>query len=346
MNDANEDNPQLQVRSLLMGFVVSRALQVAAELGLADALADGPKDPGALARDVGANIETMNRLIRALAAYGIFKQLPDGRVANTAQSECLRSDSPVSLRELARMYGGSPMWQAWTGLEHSVRCGEPAFAHVHGSPVFEYLAQHAESAVRFDNAMAASSQLMNEALVDAYEWSRFGTVVDVAGGVGSTLAAILRANPGVQGVLFDLPHVIERGRDHLAQHGLAARCQVRTGSFFDAVPSGADAYFLKHIIHDWNDEDCLRILRNCRAAMPDHATLLVCEKLIPLDDRPSVAKTMDLVMLVMTDGGRERTEQEFRELFARAGMRLARVVPTRVDNCILEVVRSPGSVGQ
>src|SRR5882757_5274302 len=122
MNDANEDNPQLQVRSLLMGFVVSRALQVAAELGLADAL----KDPGALARDVGANIETMNRLIRALAAYGIFKQLPDGRVANTAQSECLRSDSPVSLRELARMYGGSPMWQAWTGLEHSVRCGEPA----------------------------------------------------------------------------------------------------------------------------------------------------------------------------------------------------------------------------
>ena len=339
MSDANQDNPQLYVRNLLMGFVVSRAVQVAAELGLADALADGPKDRDALARDVGAHADTLNRLIRALASFGIFKQLPDGRVANTAQSECLRSDAPGSLRELGRMYGGSPMWQAWTGLEHSVRCGEPAFAHVHGSPVFEYLAQHAESAIRFDNAMAASSRLMNEALVEAYDWSRFGTLVDVAGGIGTTLAAILRANPGVRGVLFDLPHVIERGRDNLAREGLAARCQARTGSFFDAVPSGADAYFMKHIIHDWNDEDCLRILRNCRAAMSDHAKLLVCEKLIPPDDRPSVAKTLDLVMLVMTDGGRERTEQEFQELFARAGMRLARVVLTRVDNCILEVGR-------
>jgi hypothetical protein len=339
MSDANQDNQQLYMRNLLMSFVVSRAVQVAAELGLADALADGPKDRDALARGVGAHADTMNRLIRALASFGIFKQLADGRVANTAQSECLRSDAPGSLRELARMYAGSPMWQAWTGLEHSVRSGEPAFEHVHGSPVFEYLAQHPESARRFDNGMVASSRLMNEALVEAYEWSRFGTLVDVAGGLGSTLAAILLANPPVRGVLFDLPHVIERARDHLAQQGLAERCRTQTGSFFDAVPPGADAYFMKHIIHDWNDEDCVRILRNCGAAMPGHAKLLVCEKLIPPDDGPSLAKTMDLVMLVMTDGGRERTEQEFRELFARAGLRLARIVPTRVDNCILEVVR-------
>jgi O-methyltransferase domain/Dimerisation domain len=339
MSDANQDNPQLYMRNLLMSFVVSRAVQVAAELGLADALADGPKDRDALARGVGADADTMNRLIRALASFGIFKQLPDGRVANTAQSECLRSDTPGSLRELARMYAGPPMWQAWTGLEHSVRSGKPAFEHVHGSPVFEYLAQHPESARRFDNGMVASSRLMNEALVEAYEWGRFGTLVDVAGGLGSTLAAILLANPQVQGVLFDLPHVIERARDHLAQQGLAARCRTQTGSFFDAVPPGADAYFMKHIIHDWNDEDCVRILRNCGSAMPEHAKLLVCEKLIPPDDGPSLAKTMDLVMLVMTDGGRERTEQEFRELFARAGLRLARIVPTKVDNCILEVVR-------
>ena len=339
MTDANQDNQQLHMRNLLMGFVVSRALQVAAELGLADALAGGPMDRDALARDVGAHADTMSRLIRTLASCGIFKQLPDGRVANTTRSECLRSDAPGSLRDLARMHGGSPMWQAWTGLEHSVRCSEPAFAHVHGSPMFEYLAQHCESACRFDNAMAASSRLINEALVEAYEWGRFGTLVDVAGGLGSTLAAILRANPTVQGVLFDLPHVIEHGRDHLAQQGVAARCRAQAGSFFDTVPSGADAYFMKHIIHDWDDENCLRILRNCRAAMPDHAKLLVCERMIPPDDGPSLAKTMDLVMLVLTDGGRERTEQEFQELFARAGLRLARVVPTRVDNCILEVVR-------
>lgn len=339
MSDANQINPQLQVRNLLMGFVVSRALQVAAELGLADALADGPKDREALAREVGAHAEMMSRLMRALASYGVFEQLPDGRFANTTHSECLRSDTPGSLRGLARMYGDSALWQAWAGLEHSVRSGEPSFMHVHGLPMFEYLAANPEAAGRFDDAMVNSSRLMNGALLEAYEWGQFGTLVDVAGGVGSTLAAILRANPCIQGVLFDLSHVLERGRDYLAQQGVAARCRTEAGSFFDAVPTGADAYFMKHIIHDWDDEDCLRILRNCRTAMPDHAKLLVCEKVVPPGDEPSVARTMDLVMLVLTDGGRERTEQEFRGLFARAGLRLARVVPTSVDNSILEVTK-------
>jgi hypothetical protein len=339
MSDTNQLSPQLQLRNLLMGFVVSRALQVAAELGLADALADGHKDRDALAREVGAHADTLHRLMRALASFGVFEQLPDGRFANTAHSEYLRNDAPGSMRGLARMYGGAPLWEAWAGLEHSVRYGESSFTHVHGSPVFEYLAAHPESARRFDDGMVASSRLMNDALVEAYEWSRFGTLVDVAGGVGSTLAAILRANPRIQGMLFDLPHVIERGRDYLVQQGVAARCRTETGSFFDAVPAGADAYFMKHIVHDWDDEDCLRILRNCRAAMPDYAKLLVCEKVIPPGNEPSVAKTIDLVMLVLTDGGRERTEREFRDLFTRAGLRLAQVVPTRVDNCILEVTK-------
>jgi hypothetical protein len=220
------------------------ALRHRRRLGLADALADGPKDPDALAREVGAHADMMNRLMRALASFGVFEQLSDGRFANTSSSEYLRSDAPGSLRGLA----------------------------------------------------------------------------------------ILRANPGIQGVLFDLPHVIERGREYLPRQGVAGRCRTETGSFFDAIPTGADAYFMKHIIHDWGDEDCVRILRNCKTAMPDHAKLLVCEKVVPPGIEPSVAKTMDLVMLVLTDGGRERSEQEFRDLFARAGLRLARVVPTRVDN--------------
>ncbi len=339
MSDAKQVDPQLHVRNLLMGFVVSRALQVAAELGLADALADGPKDREALAREVGAHAATLHRLVRALASFGLFEQLPDGRFANTPSSEYLRSDTPGSLRGLARMHGGSPLWQAWADLEHSVRSGEPSFTHFHGSPMFEYLAAHPESARRFDEGMVASSRLMNEAIVDAYDWDRIGTLVDVGGGVGSTLAAILRANPRIQGVLFDLPHVIERGRDYLAEQGVAARCRTETGSFFDAIPSGADAYFIKHIIHDWDDEDCVRILANCKAAMSDHANLLVCEKVVPPGNEPSVAKTIDLVMLVLTDGGRERTEEEFRDLFARAGLRLARVVPTRADNSILVVTK-------
>ncbi|MFI4952129.1 MAG: methyltransferase [Burkholderiales bacterium] len=339
MSDANHLDPQLQMRNLLMGFIVSRALQVAAELGLADALAKGPKDRDALAREVDAHADTMDRLMRTLAGFGVFDRLPDGRYANTRLSEYLRSDTPGSMCALARMYGGSPLWQAWAGLEHSVRSGEPGFAHIHESPIFEYLAAHPESARRFDEAMVASSRLMNEAIVNAYEWDQFGTLVDVAGGVGSTLAAILRTNPRIQGVLFDVPHVIERGRDHLAQQGVATRCRMEAGSFFDTIPSGADAYFLKHIIHDWDDEDCLRILRNCKAAMPDHAKLLVCEKVIPPGNEPSYTKIMDLVMLVLTDGGRERTEPEFRDLFARAGFRLVRVLPTKVDNSILELTK-------
>ena len=339
MSDASHLDSQLQMRNLLMGFVVSRSLQVAAELGLADALASGPKDRDALAREVGAHADTMDRLMRTLASFGVFDRLPDGRFANTRHSECLRSDTPGSMRALARMYGDSPLWQAWAGLEHSVRSGEPGFAHIHGSPVFEYLAAHPDSARRFDEGMVASSRLMNETLVNAFEWDKIGTLVDVAGGVGSTLAAILRASPRTRGVLFDLPHVIERGRDYLAQQGVGTRCRTEAGSFFDAIPGGADAYFLKHIIHDWDDDDCLRILRNCKAAMPDHAKLLICEKVVPPGNEPSYTKIMDLVMLVLTDGGRERTELEFRDLFARAGLRLARILPTKVDNCILELTK-------
>jgi hypothetical protein len=339
MTDTNQVDPQQHVRSLLMGFVVSRALQVAAELGVADALAHGPKDCAALAREVGADAATLHRLLRALASFGVFEELSDRRYVNTSRSECLRSDVPASLRNLARMYGDSAPWQAWSGLEHSVRSGEPSFAHIHGTPMFEYLATHPNSARRFDEAMVASSRLMNDAIVEAYEWGQFGTLVDVAGGMGSTLAAILGANPKLHGVLFDLDHVVGRGREYLAQQGVAERCRTESGSFFDAIPAGADAYFMKHILHDWDDQDCLRILASCGKAMSQRTKLLVCEKIVPTGNGPSVAKTIDLVMLVQTDGGRERTAEEFQQLFARAGLRLARVVQTRVDNSILEVTK-------
>jgi hypothetical protein len=339
MSDAGQISPQQQVRNLLMGFVVSRALQVAAELGLADALADGPKERDALAREVGADAGTVHRLMRALAGFGVFEQLPDGRLANTTRSECLRRDKPGSLYGLARMYGDLPFWQTWAGLEHSVRSGDSSFTHVHGTPVFEYLAAHPESARRFDDGMVTSSSLMNDALVEAYDWNQFGTLVDVAGGAGSTLAAILRANPRLRGVLFDLPHVIERSRSYLAQQGVTDRCRIEAGSFFETIPEGADGYFMKHIIHDWDDADCLRILRHCRTAMPDRAKLLVCEKVVPAGNDPSYSKTMDLVMLALTDGGRERTESEFRDLFAQAGLRVTKIIPTRADNCILEVTK-------
>ena len=339
MSDAVPVDSQVQMRGLLMGFVVSRALQVAAELGVADALANGPKDRETLAREVGAHADTLHRLLRMTASVGVFEQLPDGRYANTPSSELLRSEVSGSMRGLARMFGGSAVWEAWGGLEHSVRTGEPSFRHIHGSPMFEYLAAHPDVARRFDEAMVNSSRLMNAALVEAYAWGQFGTLVDVAGGIGSTLAAILGAHPRLHGVLFDLRHVVERSRDHLIEQGVAARCATESGSFFDSVPAGADAYFMKHILHDWDDDDCLRILHNCRKAMPDHAKLLVCEKIVPPGNERSVAKTMDLVMLALTDGGRERTEQEFADLFGRADLRLTRIVSTQSDNSILEVTK-------
>jgi len=336
--DANQTSPQLQMRNLLNGLIISRALQVAAELGVADALAGGPKHAEALAREVGADNVALLRLLRALASVGVFEELPDKRFANTPQSELLRGELPESLRGLARMFGDSVVWQAWTGLEHSIRSGEPGFAYVHGLPMFKYLEAHPDSARRFDEAMASLSGAMNRTLVQAYEWSRFSTLVDIAGGSGSTLAAILEANPRVSGVLFDLPHVIERARSYLGPRGLMARCRTEAGSFFEAVPAGADGYFMKHIIHDWSDHDCLRILSVCRSAMPHDAKLLVCERIILPGNEPSPAKIADLTMLVMTDGGRERTEQEFRQLFERTGLRLGRLFPAG-DHVIMELTK-------
>jgi hypothetical protein len=337
MKQTDTSDMQLQMRGLLMGFVASRALQVAAELSIADALAGGPKERDALAREVGGDPSTLHRLLRACASLGVFEELPDGRYANTLLSEFLRTDVPGSMRDLARMYGEAAPWQAWSGLEYSVRSGRPSFSHVHGVPIFEFLARHPDSARRFDEAMVASSRLLNDAVVDAYDWSQFETLADIAGGMGSTLAAILRANPALHGVLFDLDHVVARAREHLREEGVADRCRTQSGSFFETIPADADAYFMKHILHDWNDADCLRILGNCAKAMSARTKLLVCEKLVPPGNAFNVAKLMDLVMLVQTDGGRERTEQEFRDLFARAGLRLARVIGTRADNYILEV---------
>ena len=339
MKQMDTIDAQLQMRGLLMGFVVSRALQVAAELGVADALASGPKERGALAREVDADPATLHRLLRACASLDVFEELADGRYANTPCSEFLRTNVPGSMRNLARMYGEAAPWQAWSGLEYSVRSGQPSFTHIHGIPMFEFLARHPDSARRFDEAMVTSSRLLNDAVVDAYDWAQFGTLADIAGGMGSTLAAILRANPQLNGVLFDLDHVVERAREHLREQGVAARCRTQSGSFFETIPADADAYFMKHILHDWNDGDCLRILANCAKAMSERTRLLVCEKLVPPGKAFNVAKLMDLVMLVQTDGGRERTEQEFRDLFTRAGLRLARVVPTRADNYILEVTK-------
>jgi hypothetical protein len=324
-----------KLRGLILGYFVSRAVHVAAELDLAGHLRKGSKNGVELAALCGAHAPTLTRMLRMLVSVGVFAE-DKGRFSNNELSELLRGDAPQSVRAWARMFGADFQWSSVQGMAHTVKTGEPAFEHVFGEELFSYLSHHPDDAKLFDEAMVSGSELMNGAIVGAYDFSRFGTLVDVAGGYGSTLCAILAANPKLKGTLFDLPHVVPKAKDFVKSRGLVSRCSFVDGSFLETVPPGADAYFMKHIIHDWDDERCTQLLRNCHAAMPAHAKLLVCEKVVPEENNAPHTRILDLVMMLHTPGGRERTEAEYRMLFAKAGFRLTRAIPTQVDNWILE----------
>jgi hypothetical protein len=324
-----------KLRGLILGYFVSRAVQVAAELDLAGHLSQNSKGGAELASLCGAHAPTLTRVMRMLVSMGVFTE-SNGRFSNNELSELLRGDVPQSVRSWARMFGADFQWSSVQALPHSVRTGEPGFQHVFGEELFSYLAHHPVDARLFDEAMVSGSELMNGAIVNAYDFSGLDTVVDVAGGYGSTLCAILAANPKLKGTLFDLPHVVPKAKGFVESRGLQGRCSFVGGSFLETVPKGADAYFMKHIIHDWDDERCLQLLHNCHAAMPSHGKLLVCEKILPEANDAPHTRIMDLVMLLHTPGGRERTELEYRTLFSKAGFRLTRAIPTKVDNWILE----------
>ena len=329
----------LKLRGLILGHIVSRAVQVAADLDLATLLRDDAKSATELAVLCGAHTPTLSRLMLTLVSLGVFTE-HHGRFANNEVSKLLRSDVPHSLRAWARMFGVESTWSAAHALMHSVQTGEPAFEHVFGEERFNYLAHHPDEARLFDEAMVSGSELINRAIIDAYDFSGFATLVDVAGGYGSTLCAILAAHPGLKGTLFDLPHVVAKAQVFVESKGLQHRCSLMRGTFLEGVPKGADAYFMKHIIHDWDDERCLQLLLNCHEAMPDHAKLLVCEKVLPEGNGAAYTRILDLVMLLNTPGGRERTEPEYRALFEQTGFRLARAIPTSVDNWILEAEKA------
>jgi hypothetical protein len=284
--------------------------------------------------------ETLYRLLRALASFGVFAEEGDGRFANTELSSLLRADMPGSMRAMLLFLGEETTLRTWESLEHSVATGEPGFEHVYGTHHFDYLSSHPDGAKVFDAAMTSYSAMVNAAIAKACDFSSFETIVDVAGGVGSTLCTILKAHPALRGTLFDMPHVIERARGYIAQQGLAERCRAVAGDFFEALPPGADVYFMKHIIHDWDDERCVRILRNCHAAMPAHGRLLVSERVVPPGNGRSYSKLADLLMLLMTPGGKERTEDEFRILFAAGGFNVVRLVATESEHVVLECAKA------
>ena len=331
---AGESAAQL-LRRLLAGRFVSQALHAAAELDIAERLTDGPKDVATLAEETISHPAALYRVLRALASMGVFWEDEQGRFANTELSELLRGGVPNSQRAAARMSGSDPHWRAAGGLLHSVQTGRPAFDTLFGTPFFDYLDQNPEHARTFDEAMVSTSELSNAVMLEAYDFSNLHTIVDVGGGYGSTLCAILHATPGLRGILFDLPRPAEGARRFVAEQGLSGRCDVVVGNGFDAVPAGADAYFMRHILHDWDDEHCIRLLRNCRVAIARDGKLLVCERILLPGNQPSYAKISDLIMMVVS-GGRERTEAQYRELFFAAGFTLRRAIPTRSDHSILE----------
>jgi hypothetical protein len=332
------DHPHLRMLQLITGRWISQALQAIATLGVADHLAAGPLAALALAQATGAHADALERLLRALASVGVFTIDGEGRYGLTPLGATLQSDAPMSLRAYARVTGLPSIWSAWGDIVHTARTGESAFEHVHGKNVFEYLAQHPDEATLFDEAMTSISSGVTPAVLASFDFSPFQTIVDVGGGRGHLLAGILAAQPRASGILFDLPHLANRARDYLAQTGVAGRCTVESGDFFEAVPRGGDLYLAKHVLHDWDDRRCICILENCRRAMREGSRLLVIEVVIPAGPEPHFGKLMDLEMLLLGAGGRERTAAQLEALLARAGLEMQRVVATRTVISIVEAL--------
>ncbi len=320
---------------LVNGYRTTQALLVVVELGVPDLLADGPRSSAELAAETGSDEPSLYRLLRALAALGVLREDRDRHFSLSAMGEPLRSNSPESLAAWIRFVGRDYHRAAWAQLEHSVRTGEDAMTHTLGRSVWEYRADHPDEAEIFDRAMTDLTRASMRELVAGYDFTRFGTVVDVGGGHGGFLAAILRAAPGAHGVLFDLPHVVGGAHALLEEVGVFDRTEIVAGSFFDSVPEGGDAYTLKSIIHDWDDEDAVRILRTCRAAMGPDARVLLVERDLGAPNEAPGAKLSDLNMLVVL-GGRERTRDEYAALFQRSGLAFLGETPTSSGFSVFE----------
>jgi hypothetical protein len=318
---------------LINGFRVTQAIHVVAALGVADLLKDGPRPSDDIAAATATHPDAMYRLLRALAAEHVFEEHPDRKFGLTTLGEMLRSDRPDSLAPWAVFVGGKSQWQGWANLEYSVRTGESGTEKALGMSSWEYRAQNPEATAVFDRAMTALSRTTASAVVAAYDFSRFETVADIAGGHGALLAVILSRFPNLQGVLFDQPHVVAGADDVIRGAGVSDRVEIVGGSFFEQVPV-ADAYVLQHILHDWDDAASLDILRTIRRAAPDGARLLVIERLLGPPNQAADAKFSDLNMLVALGGGRERTVEEFVEIFAGGGFRLVSTYPAGTQHIV------------
>jgi C-methyltransferase len=327
--------PYAAMMEMIMNAWAAQAITAAVDLGIADALADAPLRAEELASRVNADPDALRRLLRALIGRGIFRQRRDGRYELNSLADTLRADAPLSVAGMARMVGSHQHREHWSHLSEAIRTGKAVIPIVHGIEAFDYLSSDPEVAKVFNRAMAETTEMTVGSLLAAYHFGPYPTVVDVGGGVGQLLAAILAATPTSSGILYDLPHAVAEAPALLSEHGIAERVRMEEGSFFDGVPAGGDIYVLKMIIHDWPDDQAVEILRNVRAAAKIDTPLLLIEMVIPDHNRDYAGHWTNLEMLLM-QAGRERTAAEYRSLLERAGFRMTRVVPSASPFSLVE----------
>jgi len=337
---AKKLSPPDVMRNLAIGYWVARLVHVAAKLRLADLLKKGPRTVEDLAAAAGVQPLMLYRILRALASVGVFAETKSRRFKLTPLAATLQTGVPSSMHGWALMINENWGWDSWKELLSGVKNGEVPFLKAHGIPIFEYFEKHPEDLQVFGESMTSLSRTENPTVAAAYTFSGLRTLVDVGGGHGSLLATVLKANPKLTGVLYDQPSVSARAEkdQHVTAKGVAERCRLESGNFFESVPKGGDAYIMKYILHDWNDEACVKILANCRAAMNEKGKVLVVDNVIAPGNDPGWGKLLDIQMLII--GGRERTRKEFAAIFAAAGLRLTRVVPTKCPLSIVEGVRA------
>jgi O-methyltransferase domain/Dimerisation domain len=338
-DSVQQPTPAEHIMQLATGYMASISIHIVAKLGIPDLLKDGPRSAADLAAATTTNEDRLYRVLRALASLGVFIETAPRQFALTPAAETLRSDVEGSIRPMAIWMGDPLHFRVYAEMMHPVKTGQTAFEHLMGKPIFEYFPTDPAESEVFNDAMTCFSGMTLPATLEAYDFSGIGTLMDVAGGHGALLRAILHKYPGMRGIVTDLKHVIERAKRLPENQAIAHRCEFVHSDFFASVPSHADAIIMKHIIHDWDDHEAKLILRNCRKELsekPD-AKILLVEPVISPGNSPELGKFMDLEMMVLP-GGRERTEEEFARLFAAAGLRLTRVVRTKSPVCVVEGV--------
>ena len=342
-NENKTEMPQLPpdaiLSQMLLGGLMQQSISIAAKIGIADLLVEKPQTAEELAAETETHAPSLYRVLRLLASVGIFSETADQKFELTPIAELLRQDAPNSMRDVAIMQGEEWNWRNYGELRHSVKTGETAQEKAHGRPLFEFLTSNPEDEALFSRAMVNLSSSVIPPVVEAYDFSGAVKLVDIAGGHGFLLAAILKANPHLQGVLFDQSTVVDGAVESLKKQDINHRVELVPGDFFESVPAGADIYIMKHIIHDWNDDESIKILQNIHRAMNEKGKVLIVEMVVPEGNAPSPSKVMDVQMLIAT-GGKERTEAEYQKLLESSGFNLTRIIPTRSPFSIVEAVKN------